>query len=1109
MRHADRAITLSPLFQPSINIASLCAVPAVLSCALIPLIAINMALFHTLIELVTIIIGMMSFVVVWNSFPLSKNTTLLFLGCGYFWVSGLDLIHALSFEGLALIPSYRVDSTQQVWLLARFLEALVLLVASFAGKRELMPIPVMLGLGIVSVAMFLVQYNDFLPVMFVEGEGLTAVKIWSEYLIIAVLLASALGLYCNQQLLGSINTRLMILSVVLTILAELNFTLYSEFYDWPIVLGHVLKVFSFWLIYRVLVQSSLHQPMESLFHIIESYDSASDETLIIDQHGEILRANRKLQKSLGQDPTGLHCHAVFHDSAIAQEACSQCQAISGEGILNNFEYFCRQDQEWYESSLSTIHFGERFRALMHNRRCISKRKKAEQQVASLNKLYQVLSQANKAIVEITEEHALFRKICEIAVEQGEFKMAWIGIIDGAIVRPDHYAGEETGYLNEMQMRVDDSDLAKGPVGTAAKTKQVACVNSVSTDPNFSPWRAAAEERGYKALAAVPIKTGKQVIGIFTLYSHIEAVFDAQMLALLSSLSDDLSKAYRNIQLNNKQQEADSTIRKLSSAIEQGMNSVLISNTEGVIEYVNAGFVQLSGYSAEEVIGRDQSQFQSAIKQSHVYDEIWKTVVQEGSWLGEVRNLRKDGSVYWTILSVSCIRNSDGDVTQYLWSSADNTKLHEAQETINKLAFYDPLTGLANRRLLMDRLEHAVARAKREGESVALMMCDLDNFKMINDSLGHDAGDELLKHIAKTMKSVIREDDLVARLGGDEFVILLDGISESGDIIAVASALLQGLEQPLELLTHRVAVSSSVGIAMYPEDGLLPSDLLRNADLAMYYAKDGGKNRFQFYQAEMNEKAQGRLRLEHRLRQAIENQDFELWYQPQVKLSDNQIVGFEALIRWREGDILIPPNDFIPLAEETGMIEQMGDWVLRQAHQDWLTLEDYFPECSMAVNVSAYQFRKSEQLIEVIKTLLAASKHLPSEHFIIELTESTLTQDVDATIGTLNRLKALGVSLSIDDFGTGYSSLSRLKQFPLDQLKIDRSFIKDLLKDENDKAIVAAIIAIAQELDLKLVAEGVELPEQAESLLNSGCAFAQGFRYYKPMPLADLLSLKAP
>ena len=1081
-------------------------VPILLTCSLLPTLLLSMALFHTLVELFAIVIALMSFFVAWNTFPLSRNNTFLFLGCGYFWVGILDLLHTLTFEGVALIPGLGIGSTIQYWILSRYFEALVLLCAIFAGKYNIRPLSIMLAMSLVTILAVYEQVNQWLPVMFIPGEGLTSAKIVSEYLIILILCCAAIGFYRKPQSVGSDNAKLIILSIVFTILAELNFTLYTGFKELPLVLGHVFKLFSFWMIYRVLVESSLLMPVRSLSQIVESYDASTDETLIIDQNGQIIRANRKLRAKHGDQIAGSHCHAVLHDTRLSLETCPQCQAIRDQQTLQGYEYFCPLDQEWYESTLSGIHFGERFSAMIHSRRCITARKKADFQLARINRLYRVLSHTNKAIVSIKEVDALFREICEIAVTQGEFKMAWIGIIDGFLVRPDYYAGQETGYLKEMQMRVDDSALAKGPVGRAAKTQQVACVNSVDTDPDFEPWREAAQKRGYKALAAVPIKAENMVFGIFTLYSGHEGVFDEAMLSLLSNLSDDICAAYRHILLSQQKKESDATIVKLSSAVEQGMNAILISNAQGVIEYVNAGFVHLSGYASQEVTGMSQYAFKNAISSEHVFQDILSHLEKNGRWQGEVQNLHKDGSSFWTILSVSRLLNEVGEVTHYLWSSVDNTQLHEAREMINKLAFYDSLTGLANRRLLLDRLDRALMAAKRHGESVAIMMFDLDNFKTINDSLGHDAGDQLLKHVSLQMKSVIREDDLVARLGGDEFVIVLDGIAKSGEIIDIAGALLARIEQPVELLGNQVAISSSLGVAIYPDDGVLASELLRNADLAMYHAKGNGKNRFQFYQSEMNDKAQGRLMLEQRLRKAIAQNDFELWYQPQVAIADGQVIGFEALLRWRESGTLVPPNTFIPLAEETGMIEPIGDWVLQQAYQDWQTLRSHFKACSMAVNVSAYQFRKSEHLYQVVKTLMDKNGSISNNDFIIELTETTLIQDVAATIATLNRLKSLGLSLSIDDFGTGYSSLSRLKQFPIDQLKIDRSFIMDLLNDENDKAIVSAIIAIAQELGLKLVAEGVEQEEQAQFLKEHGCNYAQGYHYFKPMTLAQLINL---
>jgi len=829
-------------------------VPVLLTCILLPTIIINIALYHTLVELFAIVIAIMSFFVAWNTFALSRNSTLLFLGCGYFWIGIIDVLHTLTFEGVQLIPGLDVGSSIQYWIIARYFEACVLLFAAFAGNYSYRPLGVMSIMGLISLMAVVAQLNQWLPVMFVPGLGLTATKIVSEYLIILLLCSAAICLYVQRNRVGANNAKLLILSIVFTVLAELNFTLYVEFKELPIILGHVFKLFSFWVIYCVLVEHSLLAPIRSLSQIVASYDSSADETLIINQDGNIIRANHKVRSRLGDTALNQHCHLVLHDTCLAIEHCPLCQAIKTQQTLQGYEFYSPQDQQWYECSLSGIHFGESFSAMIHSRRCITARKKAELQLARLNRLYSVLSHTNKAIVEIKEADALFRSICEIAVTHGGFKMAWIGIIDGVVVRPDYFAGQETGYLKEMQMRVDDSALAKGPVGIAAKTQRVACVNSVDTDPDFDPWRAAAQQRGYKALAAVPIKAKAKVIGIFTLYSGYEGVFDEPMLSLLANLSDDVCAAYQHILLSQQQKESDATIRKLSSAIEQGINAILISNADGLVEYVNASFIQLNAYKSEDVVGMSLHEFKNALHHEQAYQTIWKDVVEKGQWQGEVLNQRKDGSLYWAILSVSCIRNEAGLVTHYLWSSSDNTELHEAQEMINKLAFYDALTGLANRRLLMDRLERALLGAKRHGESVAIMMCDLDNFKIINDSLGHDAGDELLKHIAETMKSVIREDDLVARLGGDEFVIVLDGITEKDEIIVIANALLKDLEKPIELSGNQVAVSSSLGIAVYPEDGLLASELLRNADLAMYHAKGCGKNRFQFYQIEMNGKA---------------------------------------------------------------------------------------------------------------------------------------------------------------------------------------------------------------------------------------------------------------
>ena len=648
------------------------------------------------------------------------------------------------------------------------------------------------------------------------------------------------------------------------------------------------------------------------------------------------------------------------------------------------------------------------------------------------------------------------------------------------------------------------DLAKGPVGKAAKTKHVAYVNDIESDPDFWPWREAAMQRGYGSLAAVPILVNSEVIGLFTLYSQYKDIFDQQMITVLENLSRDMSSALYHIEQEKQKRVTDATINKLSQAVEQSVNGILIADMSGRTEYVNSQFTTLTGYTEADVKGKKLKELVELCMEGDQFSRISPYLQRGDTWKGELPCIREDGSRYWALVSVSLIVNDDKP-THFVVSGIDNTDLHEAQETIRKLAFFDALTGVANRRLLMDRMQHALALAQSHNELVAVLLCDLDNFKMINDSMGHDAGDILLKKIADDLKLSTGENDTVARLGGDEFVVILEGVKEIEHVIQVVNSIFSEFSQPASIKGNKVSVSSSMGIAIYPQDGSDSDQLLRNADMAMYHAKGQGKCRYQFYQDEMNQTIQTRLELEQKLRAAVIKQSFSLVYQPQVEIETGRIVGYEALIRWLDGDKVISPVDFIPLAEETGLIESIGAWVIEQAVYDWKRISEVSAgDVSIAVNVSARQFEKADQLFNKLETVLSSIRYSPSM-FTIEITEGTLVGDIETTTKTLNKLKELGLTISVDDFGTGYSSLNYLKRFPIDQLKIDRSFIDDLLHDENDQAIVSAIIAIAQKMDIKLVAEGVESVDQCEHLLTQGCMYAQGYYYYKPMSIEEIES----
>jgi diguanylate cyclase (GGDEF)-like protein len=459
-----------------------------------------------------------------------------------------------------------------------------------------------------------------------------------------------------------------------------------------------------------------------------------------------------------------------------------------------------------------------------------------------------------------------------------------------------------------------------------------------------------------------------------------------------------------------------------------------------------------------------------------------------------------------------VKNQDGQVTNYVAIFSDITERKASEEHVHHLAHHDALTNLPNRMLLMERLSHALAHAHRHGQMVAVMFLDLDRFKNINDTLGHTVGDQLLKSVAERLSECVREDDTVARLGGDEFVIILEKVSGIRDVAGIAQKLINALEQPVMLERQELFVTTSIGISVYPDDGDSADILIKHADTAMYRAKAQGRNNSQFYIADMNERALERLTMENSLRHALERSEFLLYYQPQVDIRTRSITGMEALLRWQHPDFgLVLPSRFISIAEETGLIVPIGEWVLRTAcFQNKAWQDAGLPRLHVAVNLSARQF-KQPNLVDVVSQTLADSG-LESRYLELEITESIAMEHAEETLARLNELKAMGVSISMDDFGTGHSSLSYLKRFPIDTLKIDQSFVQDVLLDSQDAAIAAAITAMARSLKMKVVTEGVETKEQIGFLREHDRDEVQGYYFSHPLPaeaFADLLRIKLP
>jgi diguanylate cyclase (GGDEF)-like protein/PAS domain S-box-containing protein len=543
------------------------------------------------------------------------------------------------------------------------------------------------------------------------------------------------------------------------------------------------------------------------------------------------------------------------------------------------------------------------------------------------------------------------------------------------------------------------------------------------------------------------------------------------------------------------------VKKLSMSVEQATDWVVIADREGNIEYVNKAVEKITGYKKEELIGKNPKVFKSGNHDEKFYKELWDTILSGRPFPAIIENKKKDGELFYLNQTITPLRDEKGNITHFVSTGKDITQQKLMEKKLNYLAYYDVLTGLPSRNIFVDRLTQVLARVNFHKRFIAVLAIDIDRFKSINDTFGLDTGDNVLKEVGGILSNSIRKGDTVARLGGDDFGIILNDVAQSKDIVLVVEKIMKNISQPITVNGKEIVLTLSMGISVYPDDGKDVHELMRDADLALSKAKQQGRKNFQFYTADMNEKASEFVLMEEHLPDAFKNEEFILYYQPYWEINTKKLAGMEALLRWQSKDIgLVLPGRFMPVLEETGMIIEVGEWIFRTACRQVKEWHDKGYPVPVSINLSMVQFRQRD-IADTLGRIINKSGVNP-QLLIVEITESAFMQDIEFTSSVLKKLKDIGVSISIDDFGIGYSSLSYLKRFPIDNLKIDMSFIREIAIDPDTASIVTAIIAMARTLGLKTIAEGIETEEQWKILRLLRCHMGQGYLFSPPLPAKD-------
>ncbi len=738
-------------------------------------------------------------------------------------------------------------------------------------------------------------------------------------------------------------------------------------------------------------------------------------------------------------------------------------------------------------------------------------------IQRMTRLYAALSQCNQAIVRCTNQDELFAQICLNAVRFGGMKMAWIGRVDpeSGQVKPLACHGDSLDYVEGIDVSIDPKKPSgNGPIGTALRTDQPFWSQDFQNDPHLVPWHTRGKAANWHAMASLPLHQNGQVFGSFSVYSDELNAFDEPAQNLLTEMAMDISFALDNFLRDTERRKAEreretalARLEKVTSHV-PGLVYEFRLNADGssCFPFASQGAANIYHVTPREI----ELDASTVFKRIHPDDlaggstSIQKSAAALSPWRYEYRVLDPQGHTQWLLGQALPEREPNGAT---LWTGfiTDISQQKESEARITHLAHFDSLTGLPNRQLMLEHFDYALTSAERDRTTLCLMFIDLDHFKNINDVLGHSTGDELLINVANRFLTLLRPQDTLSRQGGDEFALLVPNC-ESDAATRLANRLIQAFNQPFEIANQELTITLSIGISVHPVDGRDFDSLSKQADIALYRAKEAGRNGYRFFTSEMQTHSNRVMLIDSALRKALVKEQMQLVYQPQIDLKTQKIVGAEALLRWHHPELgQISPAEFIPIAEENGLILSLGDWVLRTAlttAKPWLTIAD--ADFLIAVNLSALQFRQAGLADSVLATLKA--QDFPPQNLELELTERSTMENPESAIAMINTLNQFGIKFSIDDFGTGYSSLSYLKRFKLYKLKIDQSFVRDMTEDPEDHAIVRTIITMAQSLGLITIAEGVETEAQQDLLFDLGCNESQGYFTGKPMPAEEFTQL---